>query len=176
MAEANLTHPAARDASDTNPWLGRSLALAACICITCLVVLSWSPRDSIARTGAPGPFEHVVAYWGTGLVAAFAAPRLQQRWLAGGLVALAGVLELGQLWIPGRTSQVIDFAGSSLGAILGIACAAMAPSMGTDRTETGAQVRRGIGVGLIFLGVALTPIWIAFLLWFGLSLLARMLG
>jgi VanZ family protein len=40
--------------------------------------------------------------------------------MAVGLVALAGILEIGQLRVPGRTSQFIDFAASSAGAVAGV--------------------------------------------------------
>ena len=36
------------------------------------------------------------------------------------LAVLAGVLEVGQIWVPGRTAQVIDFAASSVGALAGV--------------------------------------------------------
>jgi hypothetical protein len=34
--------------------------------------------------------------------------------------ALRNTLEIGQLWVPGQTSQFIDFATSSLGAVIGV--------------------------------------------------------
>jgi VanZ family protein len=35
------------------------------------------------------------------------------------LTALAGALEIGQAWVPGRDSNPIDFIGSPAGAVLG---------------------------------------------------------
>jgi hypothetical protein len=154
--------------------------LAACGCIATIVVLSWSPSGSIARTGAPGPLEHVIAYWGAGVVAALATSRRHHGWVAASLVALAGILEIGQLWIPGRTSQLIDVGASSLGAYGGVAFAALAPARraggGWKLATFGSRGRKIAGVALIFLGMALTPVWIVFLLWFGLGLVTRMLG
>lgn len=93
---------------------------------------------------------------------------------------MAAILELGQVWVPGRTAQLIDLGASSLGAIGGIAFAAMSPALLAGRGRTvaaiGTRGRRIAGVGLILVGVALTPVWIAFLLWFGFGLLARLLG
>jgi VanZ family protein len=60
-----------------------------------------------------------VAYAGTAFFAAFAFDRRVRALI--GLIALAGVLEIGQLWMPGRTSQVIDFVASSCGAMVGMA-------------------------------------------------------
>jgi len=124
-AEPDAAAPSRRLSAAARPWVRRGLALAACTCIVVIVVLSWSPRGSIARTGAPGPLEHVLAYLGAGFVTALATSRRHHRWVAVGLVALAGVLEIGQIWVPGRTSQLIDFAASSVGAVSGIALAAM---------------------------------------------------
>jgi hypothetical protein len=36
-------------------------------------------------------------------------------------------------------------------------------------------VKHRVGIGLVFVGVAITPVWIALLLWFGLKLLAGLL-
>jgi hypothetical protein len=178
--ETDATPPTHRISVAARPWLRRALALVACTCIVVIVVLSWSPRGSIGRTGAPGPFEHVLAYLGAGFVTALATSRRHHRWIGIGLVALAGILEIGQIWVPGRTSQLIDFAGSSVGAISGIALATMSPAFRAegpwDLAAIGARGRKAAGVGLIFVGVALTPVWIVFLLWFGFGLLARMLG
>lgn len=93
--------------------------LAACICVVALVVLSWLPKEMEARTGLPGQLEHMAAYAGTALFIALGFDRRAR--LLTGLIALAGMLEIGQIWIPGRTSQVIDFVASSAGAVIGMA-------------------------------------------------------
>jgi VanZ family protein len=95
----------------------RILAIAA---IVAIVVLSWLPARMEARTGAPGQTEHIAAYAVAAWLAAISLSARRVRWLGLFYIALAGILELGQLCIPGRTSQVIDFAASSAGAILGI--------------------------------------------------------
>ena len=41
------------------------------------------------------------------------------------LVALAGALEIGHAWVPGRNSDPIDFLGSSAGALLGFGFASL---------------------------------------------------
>lgn len=98
----------------------RVLRLAGWLCIGVLVVLSWIPSDWEARTSLPGQIEHAIAYCGTAAIFAFAYQDAPRWRLIAGFVALAGVLEVGQLWVPGRTSQVIDFAASSIGAIAGV--------------------------------------------------------
>ena len=98
----------------------KALKAVGWLCVGLLVLLSWIPADLEIRTGMAGQIEHAIAYCGTGAILAFAyqAPR---RWrIAAGLVVLAGILEIGQLWVPGRTSQPIDFAASSVGAVMGV--------------------------------------------------------
>lgn len=90
------------------------------LCVGLLVWLSWIPADLEIRTGMVGQIEHAIAYCGTGAILVFAYQEPRRWWIVAGLVALAGVLEIGQLWVPGRTSQVIDFAASSAGAVLGV--------------------------------------------------------
>ncbi|WP_407522293.1 hypothetical protein [Methylobacterium oryzisoli] len=98
----------------------RKAALAAGgACLLAVIWLSWIPKEWEVRTSLAGQIEHVVAYAGTAAVLALGLPRLSAWHLFVALVALAGVLEIGQRWIPGRTAQAIDFAASSLGAGLG---------------------------------------------------------
>jgi len=70
------------------------------------------------RTGASGRLEHVLAYFISALVWVNAYPRVTP-WVVGAvLTAYAGVLEVGQIYVPGRHSQVADFAASCLGVAL----------------------------------------------------------
>jgi VanZ family protein len=83
-----------------------------------LLVASWTPGQYMIRTGARGSFEHVGAYLMTTLLLVFAYPR-SPPWIVGGALAIyAGILEVGQLYIPGRHSQFEDFAASCLGIAL----------------------------------------------------------
>jgi leader peptidase (prepilin peptidase) / N-methyltransferase len=82
------------------------------IVILSLVPGGWRPSIGLAK-----PVEHAIAY---SIVAALLTLAARARWpqiLL--LVALAGVLEIGQTWIPGRDSNPGDFLGSSAGALLG---------------------------------------------------------
>ena|SRR4051794_8711837 len=90
-------------------------------CVVALALLSLTPGEIMVRTSAPGLAEHVVAYLGTGTVAAFGyARRASYTHIAAFLIAYAGLLEIGQHWIPGRHSAFIDFMASSAGAISGL--------------------------------------------------------
>lgn len=90
------------------------------LCVGLLVWLSWIPAELEIRTGMAGQIEHAIAYGGTGAILAFAYQEPRRWRIVAGLVALAGVLEIGQIWVPGRTSQLVDFAASSAGAVLGV--------------------------------------------------------
>lgn len=136
--------------------------LAAAAAVLAIVYLSWSPGSSVPRSGAPGPLEHVAAYWIAGALAARSASAPQRRWVGLGLLLLAAILELGQLCIPGRTSQLVDFAASAAGALIGIACV---------------EAFRGRALlALVVAGAVLTPVWLGLLAWIGWTLLAALLG
>lgn len=90
------------------------------LCVSLLVCLSWIPTEFEIRTGMTGQIEHAMAYCGTVIILAFAYPEPGRWRIAVGLVLLAGILEIGQLWVLDRTSQFIDFAASSVGAVAGI--------------------------------------------------------
>lgn len=97
-----------------------AVRVAGWLCVCLIVWLSWIPREWEARTGLPGQIEHAVAYAGTAAIFAMAYPGAARWRLAAAFIALAGILEIGQIWVPGRTAQVIDFAASSAGAVAGI--------------------------------------------------------
>ncbi|KQP60696.1 hypothetical protein ASF41_22925 [Methylobacterium sp. Leaf111] len=90
------------------------------LCVGLLVWLSWIPANLEIRTGMAGQIEHAIAYCGTGAIVAFGYQEPRRWRIAAGLVVLAGILEIGQLWVPGRTSKFIDFAASSGGAVAGV--------------------------------------------------------
>jgi leader peptidase (prepilin peptidase)/N-methyltransferase len=82
-----------------------------------IVILSLVPGQWRPSLGLAKALEHAIAY---AIVAAFLTLLARARWpqiLL--LVALAGVLEIGQVWVPGRDSNPTDFLGSSAGALFG---------------------------------------------------------
>ena len=90
-------------------------------CVVVLALLSLTPRDLIVRTGAPGLAEHFVAYLGTGMIAGLGyGRRVSYINIAVLLIAYAGLLEIGQLWISRRHSAFVDFAISSAGVAFGV--------------------------------------------------------
>jgi VanZ family protein len=112
----------------TDHMISRPIVLFEClgrwlvpVCVVLLAVLSLMPAEELVRTSLPGRFEHFFAYLATGAVAAVGYGRARSIRVAILLSAYAGLLELGQIWAPGRHSQLSDFAASAAGAIAGAA-------------------------------------------------------
>jgi VanZ family protein len=76
----------------------------------------------MVRTGAPGLIEHFAAYAGAACIGTLGyGRRVMYVQIAVLLIAYAGMLELGQLWVPGRHSALTDFGFSAIGVVAGIA-------------------------------------------------------
>ena len=102
-------------------WLAAANALA-------LMLASWTPGSYVVRSGfLSGHVEHTIAYTASGaFMCAVLAGRCAAWQVAAALVAYAGVLELGQLIVPGRHAGIDDFLCSAAGAVAGVlACGAM---------------------------------------------------
>lgn len=130
-------------------WLGR-LAVAAIV--VALAVLSWLPPryEEPLRPGWAGQIDHVVAYLVAALVSAVALRRMPWWLLCAGFSAFAVVLEVGQAWVPGRTSQAIDAAASIVGAAVGCGLGAWLRSR---RGRPGSRTGRAAVVGACLFGV-----------------------
>lgn len=105
------------------PDLRRIAGMAGLACLPVLVWLSWIPKEWEMRTGAAGQVEHLLAYAGTAGLLGLGFSRMPAWRLGFALALLAGILEIGQLWVPGRTAQVVDFAASAGGALIGLTAA-----------------------------------------------------
>jgi VanZ family protein len=85
--------------------------------------LSLMPGDLRPETGAPGKFEHLIAYLVAGILLGSSTTVTRERWQALWLIPYAGALELIQLFVPDRHSRFSDFVVSALGAMVGFALA-----------------------------------------------------
>jgi VanZ family protein len=92
-----------------------ALRVTAWVCIGALAVASWTPGQEMVRTGFNTRLEHLAAYLITGIAVISAYPRRRTWTIAAILCAYAGVLELGQLFIPGRHAALLDWLASSSG-------------------------------------------------------------
>ena len=72
--------------------------------IAVLGVASWLPAEEMIRTGADGRLEHAAAY----LIGDF--HRIPST-------CYGGILEFGQLFVPGRHAAISDWAASSGGVL-----------------------------------------------------------
>jgi VanZ family protein len=94
--------------------------VASISCIIALAILSWLPANELARTSLGGHVEHFIAYLGTATAMGLAFQRRPQLAMQCALlVAYAAVLEVGQLYSPGRHASVEDFAFGAAGAVSG---------------------------------------------------------
>jgi VanZ family protein len=85
-----------------------------------LAVLSWLPAVVMTRSTLGGHAEHFIAYLGITTVMGLAfqrRPRLAIQCAL--LIACAAILEMGQLYSPGRHASFQDFAFSSSGVLVG---------------------------------------------------------
>lgn len=85
-------------------------------------VLSLVPGEARPHTFAPSQFEHVAAYFTDASVLALAYPEGRRPvGIAIMLAVCAAVLEIAQLWVPGRNARVLDVFAGSIGAWIGVA-------------------------------------------------------
>lgn len=86
-----------------------------------IVILSLVPGSMRPHILRNDHLEHFVAYLAVASLWAV-GNRRSGRLLASGLLlaACAGLLEVAQLWIPGRTASIVDFASSAIGGSVGL--------------------------------------------------------
>jgi len=91
-----------------------------------LMLASWTPGGYMVRSGIlSGHMEHTVAYALSGaLIYAVRVGRWAAWQVAAMVLAYAGVLELGQILVPGRHSGIDDFLFSAAGATAGVLASA----------------------------------------------------
>jgi VanZ family protein len=91
------------------------------LAVLTIVALSVVPGQMRPDVLGEKHVEHVVAYFGAAMLLAIGYPRRSQLVLIGTLLpACAGMLEIIQLGINGRTASITDFATSVLGAWIGV--------------------------------------------------------
>jgi VanZ family protein len=98
--------------------MSQLLRFCAWLSVLGLALASWTPGEDVIRTGVRGSFEHIAAYLISTLLFVSAFPR-SSPWMIGGALAIyAAVLEIGQIYVPGRHGQFEDFAASCLGVTI----------------------------------------------------------
>jgi VanZ family protein len=92
-----------------------ALRFIAWACVIGLAVASWTPGQEMVRTGFNTRLEHMAAYLIAGIAVIIAYPRRPTWSIAAILCAYAGILELGQIYVPGRHAALLDWLASSSG-------------------------------------------------------------
>jgi VanZ family protein len=104
--------------------------LAAAVTFATLGPAQYRPHSDFGQDG-----EHALAFVLVGLAFGLAYPR--QRLLTTGVsILMIGVLELLQLWVPGRHARLEDFAVDALAACVGFAIAAGLTLLSPRRTPS----------------------------------------
>ncbi len=100
------------------------LSVLSWLIVLAIGILSMIPGQYRPYTAFPSKIEHMAAFiLAGGLFALFYRRRINPAIIVIGLTLYGAVLELGQLWIPGRHARFIDIAADGLGALIGVALA-----------------------------------------------------
>jgi hypothetical protein len=120
--------------------LSSTFRTAGWIGLAVIVVLSLVPGRARPHNalGLPGEYEHLLAYMLTAGALGLAYQKATIRAaLLTLLVICAAFLEIGQIWVPGRTGQLIDFGASSIGVGGGLLAAAVINHLVSGRHQAG---------------------------------------
>jgi VanZ family protein len=100
-----------------------------------LLVLSVVPPDLRPETGVPHYFEHFLAYGVTGAAFCLGYER-KPNLLSVYLLIFCAVIEILQLFVPGRHARLADFATDAIAACVGIAIVSSITRLYSQRTPT----------------------------------------
>ena len=93
-------------------------------CVIAIAALSLVAPSLRPVTILPHDVEHAAIFAITGLTLGLGYPNRTQLHMSA-LIIFAAVIELAQLYAPGRHARVIDFVVDALAACAGVACAAI---------------------------------------------------
>jgi VanZ family protein len=97
---------------------------AAWLLVLSAVFLTLSPQKFRPHTGFNHDLEHFLAFALVGLAFGLGYPN-HRMVLALPAIAIAALMEILQLWVPGRHAYFTDFVINGLGACVGLAAAAL---------------------------------------------------
>jgi VanZ family protein len=102
----------------------KTVKIAGALAVVAFAVLSLVPWQMRPHTGLPEPLEHVAAYALAGGLLTFGFGKRSHPFITLMFLSLyAAILEIAQIWVPGRNPQFIDLFASSAGALIGSALA-----------------------------------------------------
>jgi hypothetical protein len=114
----------------------RLFQLAGWACVIAIAALSLIAPSLRPVTILPHDLEHAAIFAITGLAIGLGYPNRIQLHMSA-LIVFAAVIELAQLYAPGRHARVIDFVVDALAACAGVALAAAAGWMSARTAESG---------------------------------------
>lgn len=89
--------------------------------IIIVIVGSLNPQPAILPLRLNDKLVHILAYAVLGMVGSIGYPnRSMTAILIGGLTVLGGVIEVTQIYIPGRDGTLLDVLANALGSVLGV--------------------------------------------------------
>jgi VanZ family protein len=107
--------------------LRRLCRIGFAISVATIIVLSLLPGDDMPDFKMSDKLGHFIAYAEIVLLGIFGHPaRAAAVAVLAGVAALGGMLEIGQMYVPGRTADIADFAVNCLGMLTGYAAARLA--------------------------------------------------
>jgi VanZ family protein len=110
---------ASGDRAVTGDQARKPLLVAAWSALLAIVVLTVVPPNLRPTTNAPHDFEHAVAFLIAGIL--FGSAYAGLEWiLSVGAVAFCGMIEVLQLYVPGRHARWIDFVVDAVAAVAGV--------------------------------------------------------
>jgi VanZ family protein len=107
-----------------------------------IIVLSLVPGSERPHTGVSGKGEHMMAYAGTGALAAMGYYYARQRlafWIA--VATLSFMLEYLQNYIPGRSPHILDALAGWFGLSVGMALGALITVAPGGKTSASSEDR-----------------------------------
>lgn len=94
------------------------------ISILIVLVLSLLPGDDLPEVALSDKVHHFIAYSEIATIGLLAYTTVPvQALVIAGVVALGGGIEIAQLYVPGRSSDIVDFMVNCLGVLAGIVLA-----------------------------------------------------
>jgi hypothetical protein len=124
-----------------SPTLRRFAAALPWVLIAGLVFVTWCPPHLRPHFGSAN-MERFAAFFVTAAAFVFGFPR-RGGWIALGVVLVAAILEVGQLFIPGRDAHLRDALVKCVGGLSGVAAATIAQHI--RRIGTGWRSARSNG-------------------------------
>ena len=112
----------------------RLFQFAGWACVVAIAALSLVAPSLRPVTILPHDFEHAAIFALTGFTLGLGYPNRAQLQMSV-LIIFAGVIELAQLYAPGRHARMIDFVVDALAACAGVAAAAVVLRLRTRMAE-----------------------------------------